>query len=122
MNKFNKSSRRDFLKSSSLAAAGVTLAGGLSIARTANAAGSDQIKIALIGCGGRGMGAVNDCLGATENVKIVAVADAFEDRAKPAAALLNKKFKDKADITPERIFVGLDAYQKAIDCGWTWFY
>ena len=55
-------SRRDFLKSSTLAAAGVTLAGGLSIARTAHAAGSDQIKVALIGCGGRGTGAAHDCL------------------------------------------------------------
>jgi predicted dehydrogenase len=114
-------SRRDFLKGSTAAAAGVALAGGLSIARTAHAAGPDQIKAALIGCGGRGNGAAGDLLQAAErsneNVKIVAVADAFEDRAKGAAAGLNRQPKDKADIPPERVFVGLDAYQQAIDCG-----
>ncbi len=113
-------SRRDFLKRSSLAVAGATLVSAAGIARTAHAAGSDQLKIALIGGGGRGMGAANDCLGsARENVKIVAVADAFEDRAVACADLLNKTFKSagKADIPKERIFVGLDAYQKAIDCG-----
>ena len=117
MSSGNRSSRRDFLGRSALAAAGVTVLGGLGIARSAHAAGLDQIKLALIGCGGRGTGAASDCLGSNENVKIVAVADAFEDCAKRAAAHLNGHFKGKADITPERTFVGFDAYQKAIDSG-----
>ena len=75
-------SRRDFLKGTTAAAAGVALAGGLNVARAAHAAGGDELKIALIGCGGRGTGAADDCLASCENVKLIAVADAFEDNAK----------------------------------------
>ena len=112
-------SRRDFLRGTTTAAAGIALASGLNISRAAHAAGSEQLKVALIGCGGRGTGAAHDCLGASEDVKIIAVADAFEDQATVAAKTLNKTFKEsgKADITPDRTFVGFDAYQKAIDCG-----
>jgi predicted dehydrogenase len=117
MSDTKRTSRRDFLKATTAATAGLSLAGGLSFTRSAHAAGSDVLKIALIGCGGRGHGAAENCLAANENVKIIAVADAFADRAKSAAAGLNKKFQDKADITPDHIFAGLDAYQKAIDCG-----
>ena len=58
----NQASRRDFLKNSTAIAAGMALAGGLNIARTAHAAGSDELKVCLIGCGGRGIGAAMDCL------------------------------------------------------------
>ena len=115
MSDIGRPSRRDFLKSSTVAAAGVALAGGLSMARSAHAAGPDQIKVALIGCGGRGTGAAANCLNAPDNIKIVAVADAFEDRARGAANSL--KNNPKADIAEDRIFIGFDAYQKAIDCG-----
>src|SRR5271169_6130808 len=93
-------SRRDMLKGSTAAAAGLTLAGGLGFTRVAHAAGSDVVKIALIGCGGRGNGAAFDCLSANDQVKIVAVADAFEGNAMGAADRLNKTFKKegKADI------------------------
>ncbi len=114
MNDLKLASRRSFLKGTTAAAAGLTLSG---LARSAHAAGSDVLKIALIGCGGRGQGAAENCLTANDNVKIIAVADAFEGRAKGAANGLNRKFKGKADIAPDHVFVGLDAYQKAIDCG-----
>ena len=57
-----------------------TMAGTLSIARSAHAAGSDMMKIALIGCGGRGSGAVGHCFKASKGVKLVAMADMFTDR------------------------------------------
>ncbi len=110
-------SRRDFLKKTAAAAAGAALAGQLSLARSAHAAGSDQLKAALIGCGGRGSGAIRDCLNADPGVKVIAVADAFEDRAKGAAAGLRKELPDRVDIPEDRVFTGLDAFQKAIDCG-----
>jgi predicted dehydrogenase len=112
-------SRREFLKGSTAIAAGTALAGALNlnIARSAHAAGSGQIKVALIGCGGRGNGAADNCLEADEAVKVIAVADAFERNAQNAARQLRTKFKDRADIPDDRVFVGLDAYQKAIDCG-----
>lgn len=110
-----KPSRRDFLKSS--AVAGAALAGGLSLARSVHAAGSEQIKVALIGCGGRGSGAIRDCMAADPAIRVIAVADAFEDKAQNAAKGLRKDFPDRADIKPENVFAGLDAYQKAIDAG-----
>ena len=110
-------SRRDFLKRSAAAAAGAALASQLSIGRTAHAAGSDQLKAALIGCGGRGNGAIRDCLNADPAVKVIAVADAFEDRARGSLNELKKEWVANLDVPEERVFVGLDAYQKAIDCG-----
>ena len=86
MPRLEKPSRRDFLKASSLAVAGVSLAGSLSIGRSAHAAGSDAIKVALIGAGGRGSGAAGQLMTADKNLKLVAVADAFEDRATGAVA------------------------------------
>ncbi len=62
MNAVRQANRRDFLKGTTVAAAGIALAGGLDLSRAAYAAGSDELKIALIGCGGRGGGAVSDCL------------------------------------------------------------
>ena len=89
MSAYKNPSRREFLKGSATLAAGIGLAGSLSIARSAHAAGSGQRKIALIGCGGRGTGATFDHLTASEelkdDVKIIAVADAFADNAKRAA-------------------------------------
>lgn len=110
-------SRRDFLKKSSLLTAGIALGGSLSLARSAHAAGSDELKACLIGCGGRGMGAAHNCLDAVPGVKIVAVADAFKDRAQEGANDLRNSYKDKVDLPDERVFVGFDAYQKAIDSG-----
>jgi myo-inositol 2-dehydrogenase / D-chiro-inositol 1-dehydrogenase len=117
MNQSKTASRRAFLKQSTAAAAGVALAGQLSIARSAHAAGQEAIKVALIGCGGRGNGAVNDCLNADPAVRVIAVADAFEDRAQGAANRLRGQFKDRVDLPDDRVFVGLDAYQKAIAAG-----
>ena len=110
-------SRREFLKTSGALAAGAALAGGLSLSRSVQAAGSDAIKVALIGCGGRGSGAVRDCLGADPAVKVIAVADSFENRAQGAAKGLRKEFPDRVDLPDDRVFAGLDAYEKAIAAG-----
>ncbi len=118
------STRRDFLKGATAAAAGMTLAGGLNVARMAHAAGGDELKIALVGCGSRGTGAAKDCLGSCNNVRLIAVADAFADRAKGCLAQLRKD-KDLAaknrpamiDVPEDRIFVGFDAYKQALAAG-----
>ncbi|HEV2970384.1 MAG TPA: Gfo/Idh/MocA family oxidoreductase [Pirellulales bacterium] len=110
-------SRREFLKTSSVIAAGGALASTLGIARSAHAAGDDTIKIALIGCGGRGTGACEQALSTTGPVKLVAMADAFRDNLDGAYNGISKKFKDRVDVSEDRKFVGFDAYQKAIDSG-----
>jgi predicted dehydrogenase len=115
----NTPSRRDFLKRSTAMAAGATLAGGLTVARSAHAAGSDLVRIALIGAGGRGTGAAVEALNnkSYPNVKLVAVADAFQNRAQNSLGQITRRCKDKVDVPAERVFVGLDCHEKAIACG-----
>ncbi|MCX2451021.1 Gfo/Idh/MocA family oxidoreductase [Pedobacter sp. PLR] len=104
--------RRDFLKTSAL------VAGGVMINQFAFAGGhsstDDTIKIALIGCGDRGTGAAFQALSTKQNIKLVAMADAFQDRMDNSYKVLSDKFKDKVDVPVERRFVGFDGYQKAI--------
>ena len=119
------SNRRDFLKTSA-AVGGVAVAGNL--AAGAFAAGNDTIKVGLIGCGGRGRGAIRDILnaeekinGASPKVEIVAVADVFKSQAEGAVkAFSNPKSADygrynkQIKITPDTTFAGLDAYEKLL--------
>lgn len=107
--------RRDFLKSAAIAGGGA-IAGQLSLARSAHAAGSDVFKIALVGCGGRGAGAAVNAIqnAAGANVKLVAMADAFTDRLESSLRNIEKKCPGKVDVPAERRFAGLDAYQKAL--------
>ncbi|WP_432712730.1 Gfo/Idh/MocA family protein [Pedobacter sp.] len=111
-NKELRDKRREFLKSSAL------LAGGVLLNQFAFAGGhtsvDDTIKIALIGCGDRGTGAAFQALSTKQNIKLVAMADAFQDRMDQSYKVLAAKFKDKVDVPQERRFVGFDAYQKAI--------
>ncbi|MCC9600841.1 Gfo/Idh/MocA family oxidoreductase [Stieleria sp. JC731] len=113
----NQPSRRNFLKTSTTAAAGVTLAS--TIARSAHAQGSDEIKIGLIGCGGRGTGATVNMFETKGNVKLVAVADAFDSKASGVVNTLKSrnrgKYASKVDVPAEQIFSGLDAYKKVIE-------
>ena len=115
----NRSTRRDFLKSTAIAAGAAATT--LGIARSAHAAGSDRLKIALVGCGGRGTGAASDCLTAQkilgQRIELVAVADAFADRARGSLSYLQREFPEQVKVAPDRVFVGLDAYQKALDSG-----
>ncbi len=104
-------SRRDFLKTSAALAA----AGSLSLSRSAHAAGSDEIKIALIGCGGRGTGAAANALATTANVKLVALHDAFPERVTAAYNALNRQFAARVDVPDARRFSGLDGYLQALN-------
>jgi predicted dehydrogenase len=109
------STRRDFLKTTGQVVAASALAG----ATTAyvHAAEDNTIRVALIGCGGRGTGAASNALNVKQGpVKLVAMADAFEDRLDRSYKLLKKQWGDRADVPQDRRFVGLDAYQKAMDC------
>lgn len=108
-------SRRDFLKTTGVAGAGALT--GLSLSRFVHASGQDPIlKIALIGCGGRGTGAAANALEADPRTVLVAMADAFEDRLNSSLAALKKNHGDRVQVTPETSFVGLDGYKKAIAC------
>jgi len=112
----NHPSRRDFLKTSTLAAGGA-LAGGLAIGRSAHAAGSDILKVALIGCGGRGTGAAGNALNADPHAKLVAMGDAFSDRLEGSLKALQGQYGKRVDVPKARRFTGFDAYQKVLQSG-----
>ena len=108
-------SRRDFLKFSGSIAAASVLAGVA--ANRCYAAENSTIKLALVGCGGRGTGAVADAFSTKGGpVKLYAMADLFENRLKSSLSNLTTSYKDKVDVPPERQFVGFDGYKKATDC------
>jgi predicted dehydrogenase len=106
-------SRRRFLQQS--AATSVAVCGALSLARNVHAAGSDTIRVGLIGCGGRGSGAAINAMNSKANVKLVAMADAFKDSLENSLANITKESPNRIDVPENRRFVGLDAYQKLID-------
>lgn len=108
-------SRRGFLEAT---ATGGTLAATAAFASGVHAAGSDVLKIGLVGCGSRGTGAASQALKADRSVKLHAMADAFEDRIKTSLATLGRDegLAEKIDVAPERRFVGFDAYKDAIAC------
>lgn len=108
-------SRRDFLKTT--AVMGGALVGGLSLARSAHAAGSDLLKIGLIGCGGRGSGAAANALNADKNAKLYAMGDAFEDRLTGSLNGLKSQYGERVDVDTSRQFTGFDAYEKVIASG-----
>src|SRR5208283_208614 len=105
-------SRRQFIATSTRAAAGAALAGALP--RAGYTAENNTIKIALIGCGGRGSGAVVQALSTRGPVQLWAMADFFENRLQSSLAAVKQQHPDQVDVPPERQFVGLDAYKKAM--------
>jgi predicted dehydrogenase len=107
--------RRTFLASTAAAA----VAGSLLRPAAVHAAGSETLKVGLIGCGGRGTGAARQALSADKNVKLTAMGDAFDDRLQLSLKGLGKidTVADKLDVPPERQFTGFDAYKQVIDSG-----
>jgi len=102
--------RRDFLKGAAAASAATLLT---SLPGSVHADGSDIIRVGLIGCGGRGSGAANNCVNSSPGVKITAMADLFRDRLDSSRNNL-KKLGDGFDVPEERCFVGFDAYQQLL--------
>jgi len=110
-----QSSRREFLRAGGKVAAASALAGAA--VRPVHAAEDNTIRLALIGSGGRGSGAVANAMDAPGGpVKLVAMADLFERRLTSSYKHLKRKFGDRIDVPQERRFIGFDAYRKAIEC------
>lgn len=103
-------SRRDFLAASA-ATATVLLPTGVF------AQGSDKIKVGLIGCGGRGTGAAIDNSNAEKGMVLWAMGDIFKDHMDGSVGTLKENLKEKFQVTPDRTFVGIDAYEKVLASG-----
>ena len=109
------SSRREFLERAGKAAAASALAGA--VIPPVHAGENHTIQLALIGCGGRGSGAVANAMNSSGGpVKLTVMADVVESRLASAHKILKEQFGDRIDVPKERQFVGFDAYQRAIDC------
>ena len=110
-------SRRHFLKHSSCVAAASAVAS--TAIHPVHAAENNTVRVALIGCGGRGTGAAKNAL-SVENgpLQLVAMADVFDDRLQNSFKLISENFpeQEKINVPPERQFIGFDAYRHAIDC------
>lgn len=106
-------SRRRFLRTTSTAVGGALVA-GLAVERAAHAAGDDKLRVALIGCGGRGTGAAKQALSTNANLKLVAMGDAFRDRMDSSLNELKGKHSAKVDVSEDHKFIGFDAYKQAI--------
>ncbi len=104
--------RRDFIKTSAAL-------GAASLAVGTNrmyAAGSDKVRIGLIGCGGRGTHDATKCLRSSENVELVAMGDLFNDRMERCRRTLGRELSEKVKVTEDRCFVGWDAHKKVVAC------
>ena len=112
----SSSSRREFLKSSAIgaAAAGALVRPELSLARSANVAGSDTIRVGLVGCGGRGTQAAQQAMNTEGNVELVAVADAFKSRADLCVENVKGTHGEKVKVDDANTFVGFDAFEKLL--------
>lgn len=109
--------RKEFCRNATLAAGGGLLLSSLPFGAGAYAAGSDTLKLAVVGCGGRGTGAVNQALTADSGVQLVAMADAFRDRLDESHSNLSQRYgdTDQMNVPDEHKFTGFDAYKHAID-------
>ncbi|MCP4454473.1 MAG: gfo/Idh/MocA family oxidoreductase, partial [Planctomycetes bacterium] len=101
---------------SGVAAGTVGLAGA--IASKARAQGSGKIKIGLLGCGGRGNGALRQCLNADPGVEVIAMADLFEDKVRKSRdrIMRDEKFKGRVKIDDDHLFWGFDCHEKLVKC------
>ena len=115
------SSRRTFVKQSAAVVGGTlatpTIGKAIAAIRPAGAHGDETIRIALIGCGGRGTGAANQALSTAGKVELVAMADAFGDRLEGALSHLSSRHPETVKVPKERRFTGFDAYEKATASG-----
>ncbi len=108
-------SRREFLKNTGKIVAATSLAG--LVVPQVHAAQDDTIQVALVGCGGRGSGAaVNAVSEKNGPMKLVAMADVFEDRMQGSVNQLKTQIGDRFDVPKDRQFIGFDAYKNAMDC------
>jgi predicted dehydrogenase len=110
--KMSQLSRREFIKTSSAAGVATVLWGSGRIF----AAGSDRIRVGLVGCGSRGTYDTTNCINSSDNVELVAMGDLFKDRLYGSLANLKKNAGDKVKVTKDTCFEGFDAYKNVLAC------
>ena len=108
--------RRTFLQTAGMATAAV---GSLAVPRVYGQAADDKLRIALVGCGGRGTGAANNALAVKNgNTTLHAMADVVPERLQLSYSAINNEYADqpgKVDVPPDRRFIGFEGYKEAMD-------
>jgi predicted dehydrogenase len=113
MNTARRETRRGFLKTSALIS-GAAIASGLAIGRSAHAAGSDILKVGMIGCGRRGTGAAVNALSADPNTRLTAMADLFPENIRISRQNIQKLKGDQVTVADDHCFTGFDSYKAII--------
>lgn len=113
----SQSSRRTMLKTTVVGSTAAAVASNTFLSRSAHAAGSDIIKVGLVGCGGRGNGAASNAMHADPGCRLTAMGDIFEKRLKLAQGVLKRDLKEQYQVKEDTSFTGFDACQKVIDSG-----
>jgi len=112
--KETRTTRRDFLKASTLAAS-VAVSGALDVSRSVFAAGSDIIRVGVIGCGGRNAGAAAQALTADSGARLAAMCDIFMDRVKEKRQILKEQKGSQVTVDDDHCFAGFDGYKHVIE-------
>lgn len=110
-NKAGRTTRRDFLKASTVAA----VSGSLGIGNSVFAAGSDIIRVGMVGCGGRNTGAAAQALTADKGARLVAMCDIFMDRVKHKREIIKQQMGDQVVADDDHCFAGFDGYKHVIE-------
>jgi len=107
--------RRDFLKASTVAASAAVTTGTLGISHRVFAAGSSTLRVGMIGCGGRNSGAAAQALTADPGARLVAMCDIFMDRVKDKRRILKEQKGDQVTVDDDHCFAGFDGYKQVIE-------
>ncbi len=114
INKDVNQGRRNFVKTSAAVAAGGTILSSFPLA-SFGARAQSELRVGLVGCGGRGTGAASEALKTSKSVKLVALGETFEDRLSGAYSQLKSTFGNQVEVPESNKFIGFDAYQKVIE-------
>src|SRR5215470_10845833 len=106
--------RREFLRTSTVAASAAAVA-SLDLSRSAHAAGSDIIKVGMIGCGGRNAGAAVQALTADPGARLVAMCDIFRDRIHAKREEIKAARGAQVTVADDHCFTGFDGYKRIIE-------
>ncbi|MGB5555771.1 MAG: Gfo/Idh/MocA family oxidoreductase [Flavobacteriaceae bacterium] len=111
----NNSSRRTFVKTTAKTVAAGMVFGHMPLFANAKGQGQERIRLGLVGCGGRGTGAVFQALTASKSVQLVAMGDVFQHELDVSVQNISKDFQDQFQVVKEQRFLGLEAYKSVID-------
>ena len=104
--------RRTFVKNTAKTVAAGMVFSHLPVFSSARVVGQEKIRLGVVGCGGRGTGAIFQALTASKSVQLVAMGEVFQHELDNSFQRVSKDFPDQVDVPRERQFLGLDAFKK----------